>query len=414
MKNKFLYRCIDCDSEYESDRVHYLCPSCAKNNTPKDPPRGVLKVVYDYKAIRESNQDIKELFNKRLLDLMPIESFEHYPKLKVGDTPMYAVSSIDGININCKLFVKDDSQNPTYSFKDRASALVSAFAKEQNLPIIVAASTGNAGSSLAGICASQHQKAIIIVPSTAPIAKLTQIIMYGAKIVPVDGNYDSAFDLSIEATKEYGWYNRNTAYNPLTIEGKKTVSFEIFEQLGFKSPDAVFVPVGDGVIVSSVFKGFEELMELGFIEKMPTIVAVQAAGSDNIIRNLNQDLFISLPSETIADSISVDIPRNFYFTKQYMKTYNGESIIVRDSEILQASRILAKNTGLFAEPASSAAFAGFLSFNKQNKIKKDSINIILSTGSGLKDLKSVNSLLNMPKPILPQIKYLKNDTNDYV
>ena len=187
---------------------------------------------------------------------------ESLPKLRIGKTPLYSVNKLDDAILPFHVHLKDDSQNPTYSFKDRASAIVSAFAKENKHGVIVTASTGNAGSSLAGICASQGQKAIIIVPETAPVAKLTQIIMYGAVVVPVKGTYDEAFDLSVRATEVFGWYNRNTAFNPLTIEGKKTVSFELFEDLGFKIPDRIFVPVGDGVIISGVYKGFEDLFLL--------------------------------------------------------------------------------------------------------------------------------------------------------
>jgi len=272
---------------------------------------------------------------------------------------------------------------------------------------IVAASTGNAGSSLAGICASQKQKAIILVPESAPIAKLTQILMYGAKIIPVKGSYDDAFDLSIKATEEFGWYNRNTAFNPLTIEGKKTVAFELYDQLNGKVPDTIFVPVGDGVIISGLYKGFEDLLKLQIIEHMPTIVAVQANKSDNLVRNIESNHFEIKKSTTIADSISVDIPRNFYMAQKYLSDYNGECIAVSDDEILDASSQLSTNTGLFTESASAAAFAGFLSYKKKHKLSDNSNNVVLLTGSGLKDLKAVSSIVNMPKAIAPNLDELK-------
>ena len=303
--------------------------------------------------------------------------------------------------------MKDDSQNPTFSFKDRASAIVSAYAKENGFNTIVTASTGNAGSSLAGICASQGQKAIIIVPETAPAAKLTQIIMYGAKIILIKGNYDDAFDLSVEASKEFGWYNRNTAFNPLTIEGKKTVSFELFEQMNYTVPDNIFVPVGDGAIISSVYKGFEDLLKLKIINKMPCIIAIQSDGSDNLIRNISKEKFISKSSSTIADSISVDIPRNFYMAQHFIRTYLGNYLSVSDDEIIKASLILSKNTGIFSEPAAAAAFAGLLSYSKNHQITDNSNNIVLLTGSGLKDLSSVKKIFNISESIKPSIKEMK-------
>lgn len=390
---KFKYVCSTCGKEYQRADVIYLCPSCSASNDENLPPKGILKVVYNYDKMPK---DFKKLQKKGFIDLLPISNLLSLPNLNVGNTPIYEYEFVRE-NSSFSLFIKDDSQNPTYSFKDRASALVSAFAKEKDIDTIVAASTGNAGSSLAGICASQQQKAIIYVPKTAPIAKLTQIRMYGAELVTVDGNYDKAFDLSIDATLKNGWYNRNTAFNPLTIEGKKTVSFEIFEQLNEKVPDRIFVPVGDGVILSGVYKGFEDLLLIGIIDRMPTIVAVQAQGSNNLINNINNEEFKIIPSKTIADSISVDIPRNFYMAVDFIKKYNGEILEVTDRQILRAMKIMSQSTGLFAEPASAAAFAGFLEYLHQDLLPHDSLNVVLHTGSGLKDLAAANTLLDNPQ-----------------
>ena len=407
MKDKFFYECIDCGRTYDSSEIIYLCKECSIHNNSITPPKGVLKTIYNYKEISNHlSGDLFSLLEKnKFLDLLPLNSVKSLPYLKVGNTPLYNVLSLnlDEDPFGFELFLKDDSQNPTFSFKDRASAIVSAFAKEHKTDTIVAASTGNAGSSLAGICAAQKQKAIIFVPAAAPKAKLTQIIMYGAQIVPVDGTYDAAFDLSIEATKKYGWYNRNTAFNPLTIEGKKTVSYELYSQLGQSIPDRIFVPVGDGVIISGVYKGFEDLLNLGIIDKIPTIVALQAIGSSNIINNINKNNFVSTPSKTLADSISVDIPRNYWMAKKYIKDFNGETILVSDEEILAAAKVLSSRTGIFAEPAASAAFAGFLSYYWDGRFEKGSKNVVLLTGSGLKDLNAVQKIIDIPAPVKPDI-----------
>jgi threonine synthase len=404
---KFVFKCTDCGQEYSSNKVKYLCPACSSSNNTVTPPRGVLKVIYDYQKIWETRNDFSDIKSHGFIDLLPVEDISNMPPLKVGDTPLYPVKKLEEKDLPFALYLKDDSQNPTYSFKDRASALVSAFAKENNISTIVAASTGNAGSSLAGICASQNQKAIIMVPEKAPLAKLTQIIMYGASIVPVKGTYDEAFDLSIKATEEFGWYNRNTAFNPFTVEGKKTVAYELAEQLKFSVPDRIFVPVGDGVIISGVYKGFEDLHMLDLIDKMPVIVAVQAEKSDNLVRNIGKEKFEIVSSTTIADSISVDIPRNFYMAQKYIHQYGGETVTVADDEITAASASLSKNTGLFAEPAAATAFAGMMKYYRLGRIEKGSSNVVLLTGSGLKDLKSIQGLLNMPEAITPTIENLK-------
>jgi threonine synthase len=403
----FIYKCNDCGKEYSTFGTLYLCPWCSSGNSKTAPPKGVLKILYDYQEIRKSIAGFTDLKNNGFVRLLPINSIGSLPPLMVGNTPLYPVTELDGSRLPFSLRLKDDSQNPTWSFKDRASAMVSAFAKEKKLGIIVAASTGNAGSSLAGICASQKQKAVVLVPEKAPLAKLTQIIMYGATLISVKGTYDEAFELSVKATEEFGWYNRNTAFNPLTIEGKKTVSFELFEQMGNLVPDRIFIPAGDGVITSGVYKGFEDLLMLNIIDRMPVIVAVQSEKSDNLVRNIHLDEFKIIPSSTVADSISVDIPRNFYMTRHFIQKYNGETMTVSDDEILTASKLLSGNTGLFAEPAAAAAFAGLLSYMENDRIPSGSSNVVLLTGSGLKDLKTVGPLLKMPASIDPSIDNLK-------
>jgi len=406
--NKFHYQCSTCNATFATGAVMYLCPECEKQNTQDQPPKGVLNVVYDFEKIRRKHPEFKSLEKQQWLDLLPISAIESMPPLQIGNTPLYKITSLEGKKPAFQLLLKDDARQPTFSFKDRASALVSAYAKEHKIKTIVAASTGNAGSSLAGICASQQQKAIIVVPAKAPLAKLTQILMYGATIVPVDGTYDDAFELSIKATKEYGWYNRNTAYNPLTIEGKKTAAFEVFSQMNGQLPDNIFVPTGDGVILAGLYKGFEDLFYSGYTDRIPVLVAVQAEGSSNLINNLNNSVFVAQKSQTIADSISVDIPRNFYLAKNYLKKWKGESVSVTDEEIIAASSKLASNTGVFAEPAAAAAFAGFLAYWEKGMLEAESSVLVLLTGSGLKDLNAVAPLLQIPKAISPTIENLKS------
>jgi threonine synthase len=368
-----------------------------------------LKTLYPYDKIREKYSAEKlfsQLKKNHFLDILPIEKAESLGPLKVGETPLYKFE-LEGPDDNTiPFYLKDDSQNPTFSFKDMASQLVSAYAKEQDIDTIIAASTGNAGSSLAGICASQKQRAIIIVPKTAPPAKLLQIIMYGATLVMVDGNYDAAFDLSVEASRYFGWFNRNTAFNPLTIEGKKTAAFEIYDQLKGNLPSRIFVSVGDGVVISGIYKGFEDLLKLGIIKKIPVIVAVQSEKSDNLVRNMTQDTFQMQPSTTLADSISVDYPRNYFMARSFLRTYKGEWLTVSDDEIMKASSALASNTGIFAEPAAAASFAGMLKYVNGKPSGSNEQILVLSTGSGLKDIKTPMQNIILPEPIKPGIKEL--------
>ena len=413
MANSFTLVCNDCGHSLPQSTFGYLCPKCESKQNPNSPPMGVFKTVYPYLEIREKYQQndlFRSLKERQFIDLLPISNAESLGPLKVGNTPLYSFTLESTRGNKIAFYLKDDSQNPTFSFKDRASQLVSAYAKEQGIDTIVAASTGNAGSSLAGICASQKQKAIIIVPKSAPAAKLLQIVMYGALPVLVDGNYDAAFELSLQATKHFGWFNRNTAYNPFTIEGKKTVAYEIYDQLKGNMPSRIFVSVGDGVIISGVYKGFEDLLELGIIDKMPVIVAVQSDKSDNLVRNMESDSFEMTPATTIADSISVDYPRNYFMAKSFLEKYNGEWLTVTDDEIMDAASVLAKNTGIFAEPAAAAAMAGMLKYAKVNDTSKQNPMLVLSTGSGLKDTKTPMQSITLPQPVKPNIEAL----SDYI
>lgn len=410
MDNKFYFECVNCGSKYFYDEADYLCPECTPKNDSKTPPIGVLKAVYNYKKILELGKYLKtfdRLVNTKFVDLFPLYSVNSFSFLDVGNTPLYRMQKLDGKRVDFGIFIKDDCMNPSYSLKDRASNLVAAYAIENDYDTLVTASTGNAGASMATICASLGLEAVVIVPATTPKAKMMQILMAGAKIITVDGTYDDAFKLSMEASREFGWYNRNTAYNPFTIDGKKTVAFEIYKQLGQQTPNTVFVPVGDGSIISGVYKGFEDLIKLDIFKEMPKIVAVQAEGSNNLTKNLNADNFNFTEPDTIADSLKVKIPANFYMTKIFMDEYKGESITVNDNEITQAAIKIGKATGLFVEPSAAAAYAGIIKYNEAGKLKAGTRNVVLLTGTGLKDPLFAAEALEMPKPIEPTIEGLK-------
>jgi threonine synthase len=360
-----------------------VCPYCSKTQKDDEPLRGILEVTYQADGVVRADA------------LCPVEK-EYFAKIPVGNTPLWQSDHLDN-----DLYLKDDTINLTGSFKDRASILVAAFAKKHKIKEIVLASTGNAGSSMAGVAAAYGLATTLFLPKTAPRAKMVQALQYGAKLITVDGNYDKAFDLSLEYSEKYKLLSRNTAFNPLTIEGKKTVSFEIVEQLG-KAPDYVFVPVGDGVILSGVYKGFKDLLNFNLIEKMPTIIAVQAEGSSAIHDALKRGSFIKVKAETVADSISVDVPRCGYYALKQLQTYQGRSVLVSDEDILSAQKELSEKTGLFAEPAAAASYAGYLRL--KNTLKHGSSTILLITGSGLKDIDAAGRKVEFPQKAIKSLK----------
>ncbi len=325
---------------------------------------------------------------------LPVEE-EWFPSIPVGNTPLWSPLRLRDELGAPNLWIKDDTCNPSGSSKDRASFLVAAFARKHGLREVVLASTGNAASSMAAVGAAAGLRVKVFLPAKAPLAKRIQVLQYGAELITVDGTYDQAYELSLEYSNRTGSLSRNTAYNPLTIEGKKTVAFEIAEDLikaGAGAPDHVFVPVGDGVILAGVYRGFENLLRLGRIRHMPTIWACQAEGSSGIARAFaapqsGKDAFGDpIPSNTIADSISVDVPRNGLHALAKLRKYGGKAVVVSDAEILSAQKTLSSGSGLFAEPSSSAAFAGWL--KARESVPAAQTCILLITGSGLKDIKA--------------------------
>ncbi|MFP4330891.1 MAG: threonine synthase [Alkalispirochaetaceae bacterium] len=374
----FRYRCSECGRHYAIDPQTLLCPDCCAEQRPREPLRGILEV--------EITGDPPGPGEWSVFDLLPVEG-SWFPSIPVGNTPLWEPQRMRDLLGIPGLYIKDDTLNPTGSLKDRASFLVSAFARSRGITRIVVASTGNAGSSMAGVGAAAGLEVRLYLPASAPAAKLTQAMQYGADVIRVEGSYDDAFAQALAYTREHGGLSRNTGYNPLTIEGKKSVSLEIFQQLRMRSPDYLFLSAGDGVILSGVYKGFEDLVRLGFAEKVPTICMVQAEGSAAISRALETGSFGEpVAAHTIADSISVDVPSAGYFALQRLRNHGGRAIVVSDEAILEAQHRLASLTGLFSEPAAAAAAAGL--FEIAEELPRDATVVLLITGSGLKDIDS--------------------------
>lgn len=392
---QYIYECFDCGSEYSRDEVKYLCPVCQKNYKPGNPLRGVLKVILNY-------DKISKLFDKSNPDwnlFSPI-SKEYFPNYPHGNTPFFEVPNLGKIYEFENVWIKNDSLNPSGSLKDRASFLVVAEANENNESKVVCASTGNAACSLAAVCAAEGKEAVIFVPEGAPKAKLVQIVLSGVEVITVKGDYDDAFRMSIEYTEKEGGLNRNTAYNPLTIEGKKTAGFEIFEQNNFKIPDAIIIPVGDGVIIAGIYKAFFDLKMTGLINKIPKLICVQAESSSAIHNYIQTGKYSNANDpNTIADSISVRAACNADMAKFVVKESNGFSITITDDEIVEAQKILAKTTGVFAEPSAATTTAALKKISKLKLLDKNEQIVLLITGHGLKDIDSVLKNIKIPEAI---------------
>ena len=381
--------CVVCGTTYPADFAGYVCPDHGDE--------GILDVQYDYDRIGSelSKESLAENHNHtmwRYGPLLPVPSDARVPPLTVGGTPMYHAPRLAAASGVGRVLVKDEGRQPTASLKDRASAMAVTKAMEVDAEVVTTASTGNAAAALAGMAASVDLDSVIFVPASAPQAKIAQLLAYGSTVVLVEGSYADAFGLCMEAAAEHGWYNRNTGYNPYMTEGKKTAGLEILEDLGWQPPDAIFVSVGDGSIIGGIHKAVKDALGLGWIDTAPRIFGIQAAGSDYLVQAFEsgEDVLTKEPiaADTVADSISADLPRDRVKAMAAVVETDGAFLRVTDDEILAAIPELARRSGVFAEPAGAAPYAGLLAASEQGLVGDGDRVVLLATGSGLKDVDS--------------------------
>jgi threonine synthase len=394
-------KCTICQETFPYNDELFTCPTCGE--------KGILDVIYDYDEM--SKVVTREYFSTnsnysmlRYQALMTINDIEGIQPLQVGWTPVYKGTESSKKTGMSNLYFKDDGQNPTQSLKDRASLVACLHALALNKKVVACSSTGNAASSLAGNAARLGLESVIFVPQRSPIGKQSQIMAYGATLIRVGGDYKDTFNLSKEVIQARGYYNRNAAINPHLVEGKKTVAFEIAEQMAFQAIDNVFVSVGDGCTIAGVYKGFKEFYTLGLIPKIPRIFGIQSSGCCPFV-----DAFLGhhdiheTAENTIADSIAVGIPRNPVKGMRAVTESDGQYISVSDADILSAQQHLATEEGLFAEPAGATAYAGLLKALKKQLLSKEDTTVVLITGNGLKDTKTYLEHTSPPHPIEPSI-----------
>lgn len=397
-------KCLACGTAYPYDNL-LTCPRCGIG--------GVLDVQHDYDAAGSALKAglRNRPFNHwRYRELLPITSDASLPHLHIGWTPVYDVPRLARATGISSLSIKDDGRNPTSSFKDRASAIGVLKAKEFGFDTIACASTGNAASSLAGLSAAVGLKSFIFVPERAPEPKITQLLIFGATVLKVLGSYEQAFDLCRQACEQFGWYNRNSGTNPFLVEGKKTAGLEIAEQYGMEMPDWVVVSVGDGCTIGGIGKGLQEMKQLGFIDRVPRLLGVQAEGARPVL-----DAFLSgkdlVPTgtNTLADSIAVGTPRNWRRAIQQVKLSHGAMIAVSDQEILEAMRVTARLAAVFGEPAGVAGVAGLKKAIEEGTVKPAESALVVITGNGLKDIQSAKQAAGEGIPVEPTMTALEKE-----
>jgi threonine synthase len=392
-------KCLVCGSVYSYGNV-FTCPRCGI--------QGILDVQYDYDRVSRNltpaSLNSRPLDHWRYFELLPVSPDVQLPQLHIGWTPVSNTPRLAReIGVNT-LYLKDDGRNPTNSFKDRASSVGVMKAIEFGFGSVACASTGNAASSLAGLCAAVGLKSYIFLPERAPEPKVTQLLVFGATVLKVQGTYEEAFDLCKAACEKFGWYNRNGGTNPFLVEGKKTAGLEIAEQFKNSLPDWVVVSVGDGCTIGGIGKGLQEMKRLGFIDHIPRLLGVQADGARALFNAFSsgKDL-IPTGTHTLADSIAVGTPRNWRRAIEQIKASRGEMITVSDDEILEAMRLTARYAGVFGEPAGVAGVAGLKKAVATGIVKSNESAVAVITGNGLKDIHSAKQAVGQAMSVQPDL-----------
>lgn len=378
----------------------YACAACG----------GIRDVRYDYDAVAKLLDRARLAENRdrtvaRYLPLLPIPSGAKITPLAVGGTPIYEAPRLaEALGVK-RLWLKDESGQPTGSFKDRASFVGVARAAHQGARIVAAASTGNAATSVAGLCASMGLVPYIFVPASAPEAKVAQLVTYGARVFLVQADYDTTYDLCQEAVARFGWYNRSAAVNPYLVEGKKTCGLEIAEQLAGDMPDWVSMSVGDGCSIAGTYKGLVEMEQLGVSDRVPRMLGVQAEGAAPLLAafDAGTESVTRMEAKTFADSINVGMPRNPIKALRAVRLSGGRYVAVSDDAIRAAIPQTARASGVFGEPAAVTAVAGIRAAREAGILKGSDTVLAVISGTGLKDVKSAMSAVRAPEPIEPAL-----------
>jgi len=380
-------KCRECGKEYDP-QFRYVCEECF----------GPLDVLYKDVKVDRKTFELREKTYWRYFELLPIADKKNIVSLNAGLTPLQLADNL-GTSLGLKsLYVKNDSVNPTFSFKDRPAGVAVSRAKETGLKAVGCASTGNLASATAAHAAKAGLPCYIFAPSDLEHVKIAQALSYGAQFVAVEGTYDDANRVAsiIGDSKGIGVVNINM--RPYYVEGSKTLAYEVAEQLDWKIPDNLIIPVGSGAMLNAICKGFEELHSLGLIDspKEMRIVAAQPHGCAPVVdafkRNSDEIIPIERP-ETIAKSLAIGDPGDGMYVLKRLKQYNGIAEEANDAEICDSILLLARTEGIFTEPAGGVAVAVLRKLVEEGKIDKDESTVCYVTGNGLKTTEAIIGLL---------------------
>ncbi len=375
--------CINCGSKYAIDEIVYFCKKCGD----------ILEVKYDFeelgRKLEKSEWRNVPLSVWRYKDFMPISDISKIVSLNEGGTGLHSCHKLGKQLGLLQLYVKNEGENPTGSFKDRGMTVGVSKAAELGAKNVICASTGNTSASLAAYAAKAGMRCTVLIPSgKIAYGKLSQAMIYGAKVLQVRGNFDQSLDMVLKLSEKHPSIYLLNSINPFRIEGQKSLGFEICDQLDNEPPDRVIVPVGNAGNISAIWKGFTEFHQLGFIKKLPKMTGIQAAGSAPIAQAIktNSEKIVPVEKpETVATAIRIGAPVSWKKAVNAIRKSGGTAETVTDDEILAAQKLLARVEGIFVEPASASSIAGLIKLVNNGVISKDERVVCVTTGHGLKD-----------------------------
>jgi len=395
--NKTFLRCRECKKEYDST-FKYICDECF----------GPLDVHYNFPSITKDTFTNREQTYWRYFELLPIIDKSNIVSINAGMTPLVKAEKLGKkIGLN-NLYIKNDSVNPTFSFKDRPAGVAISKAKEFGLSSVGCASTGNLASATAAHAAKGNFPCYIFAPSDIENAKIAQALSYGANYISVDGTYDDANRIAAQIGDSKGIGIVNINMRSYYVEGSKTLAYEVAEQLDWKVPDQLIVPTGSGAMLNAICKGFEELETVSLIQKVSEMHmnCAQAHGCAPIVdafKDNNTDVVPVENPDTVAKSLAIGDPGDGRYVLQRLKQYNGIAQESNNKEILDAILLLARTEGIFTEPAGGVSVAVVKKMVEDGKIDKDETTVCYVTGNGLKATEAIMSVLPRPQVMQPDV-----------
>jgi threonine synthase len=396
------FACHACGERFPMGKES-LCPKCG----------GILTVEYEEAYLKEAGEDLKKQKKESMWDyrkVLPPVRDENVVTFQEGCTKLKK-SRVLGKELGIEgLFFKDETVNPTGSFKDRSVSVCVSMAKEFQCPGIVVSSSGNGGAATGAYGTKGDIDTIIFVPETTPVGKVAQAIAYGGKVIKVRGNFSRSYQAAVQMADEKGYMNVTTTFlSPFGLEGYKIIGYEIYEQMG-KAPDYIVIPVGAGPVLYGIYKSFEEMKTMGYVDKLPRLVCVQAKGCAPISQawQENRKVVGCKNPKSVASAISdplLGYEQDGDITVEAIRKTDGYGLTAEDDKILEAGRILAQKEGLFVEPSSAATVAGVKQLIQEGILTKDDTCVCLLTGHGLKD-SSAYIPEGMEIPVIDTIKDL--------